>query len=214
MRVRLVSGDGVGGGQILDARHDALLPLPEDQVGVDPAPAMVSFDEAVAVVYGEKVQRVLRVGMLRVKEQRSVGALRIEYVVLVQPGAVELAEVVLREVLAAVRAAGLPRMVHRVHLPGVHGDAGLADRAVAVRPDLPGPLDRVAEHQVPQLVVRALHPGLRRRDRLLLYLRRPRVFRRVRLRLLDQSRWIEHADSFRRAPKAFGAGAAAKARRQ
>ena len=79
-----VSRGHVGRGETSDSADDGLLPLAEDEVSADEPPALAVLHAALAVIHAEAMQRVGRVRMICVKEQRAVSALRIEHVLLIQ----------------------------------------------------------------------------------------------------------------------------------
>src|SRR5262249_50068696 len=99
---------------------DELLPVAVDEIGPDEPPPMPVRDLALPIVHAERAQRVARIGMLRVDEERAVGAQRVEKAMPVEAGAVEPREIVLRKEFPAVRAARLPGMIERVDDPVVH----------------------------------------------------------------------------------------------
>ena len=184
--IRRVAGGDVGRGEIADAGDDRLLPLPEDEIGVDEPPAFAVRDVAFAIVHAESVQRIGGLRMFGVEQQRPVGALRLEEALGVQAGTVELGEIILRKQLLALGTLHLPRLLQRVRDPLIHRHRFPAGGAMAVRPHLPGPPDRVAEHEVPQLVVGQLHPRLGGGHERIADGRSPVVLARVGLRAGDQ----------------------------
>src|SRR5262249_62176899 len=97
-----------------------MFPLAVNEVSPDEAPALLALRVAGAVVHAELVKRVLGIGMVRVEQQLPVCQPWVEDTVLVQAGAVELGEVVLREQLPAVRTANFPGPPESVELPGIH----------------------------------------------------------------------------------------------
>ncbi len=183
MGIARLARDHVRRRQVPDPRHNRLLPLPVDQVRSDESPAFLAIDVALTVIHAERVPRVRRVRMLGIEQQPAVRPLRVEDALLVQARTVEGVKIVLGKQLLAVRAAHLPRLLEGLDLPVVHGHAFQAGRAVPVRPDHPRPLDRVAEHQVPQLVVGERQPRLGRFDQPIAGLGRPRVLGNVPPRL-------------------------------
>jgi hypothetical protein len=70
--------------RMMPAQH-RLLPLAVDQVRADEPPPLAVLDEALAVVHAEPVQRVVRVGVRGVEQQRAVGRGGVEDAARIEP---------------------------------------------------------------------------------------------------------------------------------
>ena len=90
-----------------EAEADAVLAaVTRDEPAVE-SPSLAALDIAFPIVHTEAMLWVFGVGMLRVEEERAVGAFGVEDAVFIEAGAIELLKIVLREKLLAARTANL-----------------------------------------------------------------------------------------------------------
>ena len=132
-----IACDCMGGGEVADAAHDELFPLSVNEIGPDEPPAFAICDVSLAIIDPEQVETVCGIGMGGILEKRPVRPLGIEHALPVKPRAVKSLEVICGEQRSAMWVLHLPRPVHGVDFPRVHGDGVFAERAESVGPDHP-----------------------------------------------------------------------------